>query len=609
MGLKRALSRLLAVSAFAAAWPSAGADSATPPPGRRVVVVSFDGAGGLELSRRLAAGLLSPNGFARAAREGEAAARMEIVTPSLTAVSHIALATGAPPGVTGIVGNTFHLAGTALRERRRGFDVDPETETLWEAAARQGKRVASLSFPGASQRSARSRTAISLNYNEVFPKATFWKGSAAGTPFGDVTALPPGVVSFSPAKRFDVESLPFLLLDSTDDGRTNYDTLVVLGKDGSVRARARAGGWFSLSERADDGAETGVLFGRWSKLTALAPDLSSVTLYLGDRYRTSASPPEFRRAIEEKAGFWPGLPDAKFLKGAEPDIAGFLEQARRLTRFFTDAFDVADQRADWDLLLAYVPILDECEHNLLVTDPAQPFYTKELATKAAAALDEAWRAADDAAARYLKFREKGDVFFVSDHGMRAMNRSIYPAAILVRAGLLKVAPGPQGPLETTPDSPLEFIAASGGTGFVVVNRASLPGGVVPEDEADAVVSKAAAVLRETRDERGERVFAVVANRAEAAVLGLSHPNMGDLVLIAAGPRHVRSGLPAAGDLAALGPPEIPGQHGFDSDPALDGLFLHVGEGVRPQRLGVVRELDVAALVAARLGITPPGRKP
>ena len=109
-------------------------------------------------------------------QEGEAASRMEIVTPSLTAVSHVALATGAPPARTGIVGNTFHPAGTALLERRRGFDVEPETETLWEAAARQGKRVVSLGFPGASQRSPRSRTAISLHLQRGLSEGRLLEG-------------------------------------------------------------------------------------------------------------------------------------------------------------------------------------------------------------------------------------------------------------------------------------------------------------------------------------------------------------------------------------------------------------------------------------------------
>jgi predicted AlkP superfamily pyrophosphatase or phosphodiesterase len=611
MVLNRALFRFLAPTllAIAVAAPVAGSDAPAPTAGRRVVLVSFDGAGGLELQRRLAAGFFSADGFARAAREGEAASRLAIVTPSLTAVSHVALATGALPGATGIVGNTLHPAGTALKERRRGFDLDPDTETLWEAAARQGRRVASLGFPGASQKTPRTRTALALSYNEALPKGRLWKGPAASMPFVDAPRLPEGIRSFSPAKTFVLDGIPFALLDATDDGATNYDTLVALAGDGSVRARARAGEWFPLSERRDEGGEHGVLFGRWSKLVAIAPDLSSLTLYLGDGFRTWAAPEDFRRAIEDKAGFWPGPPDTSLLRRADPDLTSFLEQARRFSRFFVDAFDVADQREDWDLLLAYNPILDECEHDLLVTDPAQPFYTKELAAKAAAALNEAWRAADEAAARYLRFREKGDVFLVSDHGMRAMVRSIFPAAVLARMGLLKVAPGPRSRPETAADSPVDFVAAGGGTGFVVVNRVSLPGGVVRDEEAGALVSKAAAALRDTKDEKGARAFAIVATRSEAAALGLDHPNAGDLVVVAAGSGYLRGGFPAGGNVAAFGPPEVAGQHGFDPDPALDGIFLHVGDGISPARLEVVREIDVAARVAARLGIAPPRRMP
>ena len=94
-------------------------------------------------------------------------------------------------------------------------------------------------------------------------------------------------VSFSRPKTFDVEGLTFLLLDSTNDGETNYDMLVVPAPDGSVRVCARVGEWFALSERRDVGAETGVLFGRWSKVLALTPDLSAVALYLGHSAVTS----------------------------------------------------------------------------------------------------------------------------------------------------------------------------------------------------------------------------------------------------------------------------------------------------------------------------------
>ena len=44
------------------------------------------------------------------------------------------------------------------------------------------------------------------------------------------------------------------------------------------------------------------------------------------------------------------------------------------------------------------------------------------------------------------------------------------------------------------------------------------------------------------------------------------------------------------------------------DPELDGIFFHVGEGIEPARLAVVKAVDVAPRVAARMGLSPPGAK-
>jgi predicted AlkP superfamily phosphohydrolase/phosphomutase len=595
--------RLLA-AVFLALGLRAGAEAPAPP--RKVVVVSFDGAGGLELSRRLAAGELSKDGFARAAREGESAPRLAVVTPSLTSVSHAALSTGVPPGSSGIVGNTFHPAGAPLKARQRGFTTEPDVETLWEAATRQGKRVASLGWPGVTGTSDRTRTPIWLGYNQGLAQGSVWQGPSPDRPLGDAAALPPGISSFSPAKSLVLDGVSFLFVDSTDDGKANYDAVVAPGPAGGAAARARPGEWLALAARRDDGAERDVLFGRWAKLRTLAPDLSSVSLYLGSAFRTYAAPEDFRRALDDKAGFWPGPPDPVLLHGDAPDLESYVEQLRRLSRFFTDAYAVTAARRDWDLILSYDPVVDAGNHEFLVTDPAQPFYSPRRATEAAAALAGVWRIADEAAARYLAGAGTADLFFLSDHGARPMRRAFHPAAVLHAACLLRTRTGAGGRPETAEDSPVEFVHAGGGTGFVVVNRTSLPGGVVPDGEADTVVRRAADALRAAKDPAGLPVFAVVATRTEASALGLDHPNAGDLVVIAAGGTQLKNGLSPGGDANPFSLPDTPGQHGFDPDPALDGIFLHVGPGVPPRRLEAVRATDVAALVADRLGIRPPG---
>ncbi|HXU44264.1 MAG TPA: alkaline phosphatase family protein, partial [Thermoanaerobaculia bacterium] len=106
-----------------------------------MILLSLDGTSAIELRERLAAGDLPAGGFSRFFEQGETAKALIPVDPTLTAVNHIALATGFPPAATGIVGNSFHAARSAWGEKESGFDAPIATETLWEAARRQGKRT------------------------------------------------------------------------------------------------------------------------------------------------------------------------------------------------------------------------------------------------------------------------------------------------------------------------------------------------------------------------------------------------------------------------------------------------------------------------------------
>ncbi len=588
----------------------AGAEPPEPP--RRVVVVSFDGAGGLEYARQREA--LSPDGFRRAEREGESAERLQTVTPSLTAVTHASLSTGALPEVTGIVSNTYHPAGAPLKTRVSGFDAEPAVETLWEALARQGRRVASLCWPGVSGRSPRMTTPVGFRWVSSLTPGFRWSGPAAGATFPEAAiALPPEVRSFSPPRLVRVEAqagrdgaaarpIDFVLVDSVDDGRREYDSLAALGEKGGLAARLRPGDWAPLAEGTDSVA----LRGRWVKLLRLAGDGGAVSLYVGGVSRTEAWPEDFQRTLDRRCGFWPGEPDHGLLDGPEPDPRTFLEMAERLSTFLVDAFEVAERRGDWDLLLAYQPLLDEAGHEFA---PPERGTGAAEAGPAVAATREAWRIADRAAARYLRFLERGgDVVLVSDHGLRPVRRTVYPAELMRRQGWI-VTDAPAGRPVVRADSPADCLV-SGGTALVVLNRAGeMPGGVLSPEEAADVLSDLASWFRSLEDESGAPLFTTVALRGEAAALGLGHPNAGDLVLLAAPGTSLRSGFPRAGaEAPILLPPDVAAQHGYGPDPQLDGLFFHVGPGVEASRVPLVRSVDVAARVAARLGLSAPGAR-
>jgi predicted AlkP superfamily phosphohydrolase/phosphomutase len=574
---------------------------------RRVLMVSFDGMGGLDLSRRMERGELSPDGFAKARRLGFSAERLVVVTPSLTAVSHASLSTGALPAASGIVGNWFHEAGTPFGARSSGFDVPSRVPTLWEEAARQGKRVAALSWPGTSQTGPRSSTAVGLSWQEEKNKSVLWT-APAGPPPDLLVALPLGTRSFAPPKKLAIptasdEPIPlvFAAVDGKDDGRAAYDEVVVLSRAGEVVAKARPGEWFDVAEtRASDGEDRDVLFARRGKLVALSPDLSKVTVYLTPATRNIAVPEDYRRTLDRRAGVWPVPPDLQFLQGSHPDTASFVEQASQLARHLVAAWDVARARGDWDLLLAYQPIVDEAEHELLLTDPRQPGYSKERAEQCAAALKQVIAIADSAAARYLQFAGDGDVVFVSDHGMRPSLRGFLFREALRRKGWIKTVKDARGRTALAPDSPVDAVHAGGGTGFVYVNR-SLPG-MTPERVLE-IASEIAEDLRARRDPDGAPLFSYVLSNAEAKPLGLDADNAGDLVVITTPGTGLRSIFREDGSESLFAASDDIGQHGWGPEPSLDGIFFHVGDGIAEERVPTFRAVDVAGRVAARLGLT------
>jgi hypothetical protein len=608
--------RVLATSLVALLLPAL-LDAAPPPPEppHRVVLVSFDGAGGAEYERQREA--LSPDGFRRAEREGLSAVRFQPVTPSLTAVVHASISTGALPESTGIVSNSYWPAGGPLKARVNGFDAEPAVETLWEALARQGRRVASLSWPGVTGRTPRTNTPIGFRWVDLRAPGYLWSGPGAGGAFPDAAvALPLELTSWSPPRLVRVEPSPgrtsslarpldFVLVDTRDDGRREYDTLAALDAEGGLVGRLRPGDWLALPEPGDGVAQRG----RWVKLLRLSPDSSSVSLYVGGVGQTEAWPEDFQRTLDKRCGFWPGPPDYGLLEGPDPDVKTFLEMTDRFSAFFVAAYEVAERRGDWDVLLAYQPAIDEAAHALSPPAPGEGGADPARVEKAAAGLRETWRIADRAAARYLRFLERGgDVVLLSDHGLRPVSRSVHPAELMRRQGWI-ATDLLAGRSVVRPDSPAD-VAVTGGCGLVVLNRAGeMPGGVLSPEEAAGVLADIAAYFRSLKDDAGSALFETVALQGEAARLGLDHPDAGDLILLAARGTMLKSGFPPQGSAApTLLPADVAAQHGYGPDPDLDGIFFHVGPGVVPARVPVVRAIDVAPRVTARIGLSPPGAK-
>jgi predicted AlkP superfamily pyrophosphatase or phosphodiesterase len=461
---------------------------------RRVVMVSLDGAGAEELQQLWRDDLLDEGGFARFFREGEVASALVPVDPTLTAPNHVSLATGAAPDHTGIVGNHFPAAGSPPFAEVGGFSSPIGAETLWEAARRQKKRAAVLTWPGADGNGPRRQADIGMTYVTVAERAP--RLLVLGRSDWQPAAAPPKLASRLPVVTVHVNlggaegaagaigstgvsgatgatgatgakgagaaapaAAGFDLYAVARGGGDNqegegYDGVVVAtsapagGKAPSVAnleqsAPLAAGQWAEIAFPDRGGRAV-----TWVKVLALDPDLETVRVYFTGTYPMPAYPADFAKDLAESNLAWPGPPDDRRLAAArngQPgiDLDTWVEQAERFAAFFGGAMRVAAARDDWDLMLGYMPVIDLAGHALLLADPHQAGYSVARRDELARARRRVWQAVDHELRLLMAAVDLGrtTVVVVSDHGMAPAHTAVDLNALLRDRGLLAAPAG------------------------------------------------------------------------------------------------------------------------------------------------------------------------
>jgi hypothetical protein len=570
------------ISGCAGSGPAAAASAPAREAGR-VVAISFDGLGGERLNEFLAAGVLDAGGFSAFYSSGIVAGRAVDVTPSLTPAAHIAAITGATPSKTGIVANQFREIGSPFGAATTGFLAPIESETLWEAARRQGRRVAVLLYPGADATTERRRGDLGLVWPEKPAQESAFVRVAGGS-WTDASV--PAGRSFSPPREARVPvptpagavTLRLTATDTTDDGTANYDLVAVAREDASGPAAlgaVPAHGWFALSVPGKGGSITA-----WCRLEELDPGLAGAELYVGAFYPLPGYPGDYRRRLEDAIGGWPGPPDYAFVRAPRADFAAHEEQATRLAEYLTKALDFTIRHERFDLLVGYQPLVDEVEHAF---EPGPNGGSKD-------AILRAFRTADRSAASILAALTPRDSFlFFSDHGMVPLTASVNLEKYLGDKGWTPV--GPKGPAV---GSRRVQICATSGIAHVYLDPA-LSGPARAEASTQLLAD-----LRGLAALQGGLVDDVVPH-AELARIGLDNPRSGDVVVLLTPGNEFRRGGPQV-----LGGPGNKGGHGYRAAyPVLDASFGAIGPGIAPGRPGTISLLEVAARAARALGIEPP----
>ena len=406
----------------------------------KVVIISLDGATPRIVDQLNASGQLDPNeGINLLRAKGFSAQQNITIAPSLTAAAHIAIATGSIAAANDVVSNTFHLVASPINFTISGFgapiggyliDGPAQSPTLtavplWQPLLENNKTVATATWPGGDGvnvtvpgipqspivQPAAERT---VTYTVPFGSATapFQRGfpltaaNFAPAPAQTVADLiTAGHTSFSPVLQADLEtfssggqsySIKVAALDTTNDGMTNYDTLVMFDTNHGailgpftptplgtgpayIQPSTKISALFYLEGHSNKG---GVRY----FVSQLAPDLSTVRIA-----RSSVSFIPRNAAvvadvddINDHVGFWQPQADFRIVEridGPPPTFTSFPdteleaiyeELVREFVTYQTNVARRAISRfPNVDLAMIYIEQPDGSEHQFLAVDPRQ----------------------------------------------------------------------------------------------------------------------------------------------------------------------------------------------------------------------------------------------
>jgi hypothetical protein len=307
----------------------------------KVVLISLDGAKPDLIRKYLDEGVLPRDGGLARLSRGVVARQNVTATPSLTAVSHIAIATGSTAVHNDIPSNTFHNVAAPITASASGFAAaiggyrinplgpspDPTAEPLWVKLRAQGKKVVTATWPGGDGADIRINNVVVqaaqptrvTDYTVPFGAFgglgavgfTLTVGNFAADPVVTAQLQAAGHFSFSPVLatptpietffcgsttagtcgttgsatldlRFEIR---VAALDTTNDGVVNYDTLVIFEKTRGIQAGpfqlpATGPAYVKLGGRSAPFffESSGNKVGAAYFVSALAPDLSTVHL-------------------------------------------------------------------------------------------------------------------------------------------------------------------------------------------------------------------------------------------------------------------------------------------------------------------------------------------
>ncbi|MFM2303608.1 MAG: hypothetical protein RLZZ135_1018 [Cyanobacteriota bacterium] len=677
--------------------------SQTSPTGApKVVLISLDGATNTIVKEYLKNGVLDPTkGIGLLASQGVFASGNQTITPSLTAPSHIAIATGSTAVNNDINSNNFHLVASPFNQNISGFaapiggysdrsGIDPSESNsptanpIWSGLKAAGKNVVAATFPGADGVDIRldssnpnspildKKEDRTVNY--TVPFGTFGGQGAKGfsltaTDFTPATQATIDQLktaqqtSFSPIQvtnksldKFTVNGVnfdfQFAAIDTTNDGKVNYDSIVVydavagIKADGSNIATLKVGNPSQSYELNGTTNRIGTGF----ISTNIDSDLSTVRLarYSANNIPRPANNPAVLANIDDinnNVGFWKPQPDFRIPEKLSPGFDKFPDAeleamyADQVKSFVDYQSKVAtrsiEQNPNADLVMTYIEQPDGSEHQFLLTDsrqasdytnpnsigsgqdPAKVDRYKKYVETAYKTADAAVQKIIDTVGVDANGKPNSDIIVVSDHGFAPFHTAVNLNNLLKSAGF----------------DPNQVRAVTSGpsTNIYINVKGREPDGTVDPKDYPALQQKVIDTLKGLVDTNPNYVTGAASNAIFDKVYNRTVPanstaddiikgrgdsigqDTGDVFAL------LKQGYnfdgtqatpvirkdDAASTTPVLSVPNFYGAHGYDpTSPEMQAIFLAAGPDITKKELGQVNNIDVAPTIDKILGVQP-----
>ncbi|MBX9975257.1 alkaline phosphatase family protein [Cytobacillus firmus] len=593
----------------------------------KVVLISFDGMRNDLTKEYVKEGKL-PH-IKTLMNNGVTAKDSKTVTPSLTAPSHAAIASGAAPSETGMVSNKWQDPQKELANGESAFHQPLDKSPLWAEAKKNGKTTATVLFPG-SNPDAGTQADYAVYYGETwaessldnlqFKKAESWKHTESS-----FSPLKEAILKL-PLKKAKNKEIYILALDTSDDGKTNYNRFI-FSENRSADPKdviVNANEWGAIPVEAD-----GESAGFWFKLK-IDPGLEKASIY-----RTAVTsaliegPDGFEEELLSEFGFFPVQDDTKAFEKKWITREEYEEISSRFVSWATDVSLYIKEEYQPDLLMFYTPQIDHESHHFLLTDPRQPGYSEDKSQKHKKYIEWAYKLSDDVVGQTLDSLSGEDhLLVVSDHGMEPVHTILAPNTLLKEAGLLKT--DKKGKVDE--ENSKAMAVASGSAAQIYLNenltkkekekaadqveKLFSEYKIKPEfqtkilkgyfgEAGDSIVQGQFSHFNHTAKQFFHHLFRKEEQPYQIAYGNNKenkHPNQGDILLL--GARGYMMG-------SSLTSPHMPaielGSHGGNPDRTeLRAVFFAHGSSFKKDsRIGSITTLDIAPTVYKLLDIPPP----